>query len=440
MLQYDSPLSSTELSSNLQSNTNISSATLDAIESILNLGSTSNIVVAGGTVTPQNGTATVANTANADAVLLNIDAQAGEKVQVVIPTEVLASSNLYVFDTNADLSVEFNTVERVIVSGNGNDVLKVGGDKDTVLDGAAGNDTLISSGGNDSISGGEGNDTIVSGNGNDTIDGGAGNDWLVGGNGTDTFVLGNLSAGQADTIVDFGKGALSFSQAQLETLKLGGKTLAEQTKNLKVGSTLDADNSLAVEGNKLLVDLNGDGTADYTTEFAGSSKLALKFSAKNDEFVVKATASKTAAVGTATTGADTLVGTKKADVLVGEAGNDVLIGSAGKDVYEWSNADLNAGGFDVVVDDKGSKLDLGDALAALDLKVDGSVLADLSKGKVKLGTEINAENSVAFKNGALQVDLNGDGVFDNTNDFKIEIVGTVKGVIFNAKSDTFDLI
>lgn len=439
-MQYDSPLSGTELSSSLTSNTNISSATLDAISNILNLDGSSSVNVAGGTIAPANGVATFEGASNTGAVLLNVDAPAGSNVEVVIPANVLASSSLYVFDTDANISAQFNTVERVIVSGNGNDVLKVGGDKDTVLDGAAGNDTLITSGGNDSISGGEGNDTIVSGNGNDTIDGGAGNDWLVGGNGKDTFILGNLSAGQADTIVDFGKGALGFSEAQLATLKLGGKTLAEQTKNLKVGSTLDADNSLAVEGNKLLVDLNGDGTADYTTEFAGSSKLALKFSAKNDEFVVKATASKTAAVGTATTGADTLVGTKKADVLVGEAGNDVLIGGAGKDVYEWSNADLNAGGFDVVVDDKGSKLDLGDALAALNLKVDGSVLADLSKGKVKLGTEINAENSVAFKNGALQVDLNGDGVFDNTNDFKIEIVGTVKGVVFNAKSDTFDLI
>lgn len=439
-MQYDSPLSGTELSSSLTSNTNISSATLDAISNILNLDGSSSVNVAGGTIAPANGVATFEGASNTGAVLLNVDAPAGSNVEVVIPANVLASSSLYVFDTDANISAQFNTVERVIVSGNGSDVLKVGGDKDTVLDGAAGNDTLITSGGNDSISGGEGNDTIVSGNGNDTVDGGAGNDWLVGGNGKDTFILGNLSAGQADTIVDFGKGALGFSEAQLATLKLGGKTLAEQTKNLKVGSTLDADNSLAVEGNKLLVDLNGDGTADYTTEFAGSSKLALKFSAKNDEFVVKATASKTAAVGTATTGADTLVGTKKADVLVGEAGNDVLIGGAGKDVYEWSNADLNAGGFDVVVDDKGSKLDLGDALAALNLKVDGSVLADLSKGKVKLGTEINAENSVAFKNGALQVDLNGDGVFDNTNDFKIEIVGTVKGVVFNAKSDTFDLI
>ena len=438
-MQYDSPVSSTQLSSAITSNTNISSATQEAITSILNLGSSSSVVVAGGTVAPQGNTVQLSNApSGTQAVLLTIDAAAGENVQVVIPENVLSSSSLYVFDTNANISAEFNTVERVIVSGNGSDVLKVGGDKDTVLDGAAGNDTLITSGGNDSISGGEGNDTIISGNGNDTIDGGAGNDWLIGGNGKDTFVLGNLSAGQADTIIASGKNTLTFSD--LAGLKLGGKTLDEQTKNLKVGSTLDADNSLAIDGNKLLIDLNGDQVADYTAEFAGSSKLGLKFNAKSDSFVIKATASKTDLVGTATTGADTLVGTKKADVLAGKAGNDVLVGGAGKDVFEWSNADLNAGGFDVVVDDKGSKLDLGDALAAVGLKIDGSVLADLSKGKVKLGTEINADNSVAFKNGALQVDLNGDGVFDNTNDFKIEIVGTVKGVVFNAKSDTFDLI
>ena len=406
-MQYDSPASSTQLNSALTSNTNISSATQEAISNILNLSGSSSVVVAGGTVTPQGGTVQLNNApSGTQAVLLNINAQAGDKVNVVIPT----------------------------------DVLKVGGNKNTVLDGGAGNDTLITSGGNDSISGGLGNDTIISGNGNDTIDGGAGNDWLIGGNGKDTYVLGNLSTGQADTIVDFGKNALTFNDAQLASLKLGGKTLDQQTKNLKVGTKLDTDNSIAIEGNKLLVDLDGDSIADYIAEFAGSSKLALKFNAKDDSFAVNATANKAGIVGTATAGADTLIGTKKADVLTGGAGNDVLVGGAGKDLYQWSNADLNAGGFDVVVDDKGSKLDLGNALAALGLKIDGSVLADLSKGKVTLGSEINATNSVAFKNGALQIDLNGDGVFDNTNDFKIEIVGTVKGVVFNAKSDTFDLI
>ncbi|HEY9690816.1 MAG TPA: Calx-beta domain-containing protein, partial [Oculatellaceae cyanobacterium] len=79
---------------------------------------------------------------------------------------------------------------------------------DDVLQGFAGNDTLIGGAGNDSITGGAGNDILIGGASNDSITGGAGNDiligvntsstpgrgeidYLAGGIGADSFVLGD---------------------------------------------------------------------------------------------------------------------------------------------------------------------------------------------------------------------------------------------------------
>lgn len=132
------------------------------------------------------------------------------------------------------------------------------------------------------------------------------------------------------------------------------------------------------------------------------------------------------------------------DSISGGLGNDTLEGGNGKDTYSWSNATMGAGDKDVVSDGKGSQINLTDAINAL--KIGDQVLGDVNKGKVAVGSTIDANNSVAFVTEGgkqfLQIDLNGDGKFNAGQDFQIEIVGTntIKGVVFNAKTDTFDLI
>src|SRR5690606_21486115 len=88
------------------------------------------------------------------------------------------NTQAYILDTDQDVNATWNTVERVIVSGNGNDDLTVNGDQATTIDGADGDDTITTSGGDDSVSGGAGNDSITSGAGDDTVDGGEGYDVL----------------------------------------------------------------------------------------------------------------------------------------------------------------------------------------------------------------------------------------------------------------------
>lgn len=143
-------------------------------------------------------------------------------------------------------------------------------------------------------------------------------------------------------------------------------------------------------------------------------------------------------------GNDTIIAGNGRDSISGGLGDDVLAGGAGKDVYSWSEATMGAGDNNVIKDGKGSQINLTDAINAL--KIGGKDLGDVSKGKVSVGSNIDADNSVAFvKDGGkqfLQIDLNGDGQFNAAQDFQIEIVGTttIKGVVYNAKTDTFDLI
>jgi Ca2+-binding RTX toxin-like protein len=78
-----------------------------------------------------------------------------------------------------------------------------------VINGTAGNDSLVGGAGNDSMQGGAGADTMLGGagndaiggnDGNDRIEGGTGNDTLSGGSGQDVFVFREFGAANADAV------------------------------------------------------------------------------------------------------------------------------------------------------------------------------------------------------------------------------------------------
>ncbi|ASF46924.1 beta strand repeat-containing protein [Methylovulum psychrotolerans] len=83
----------------------------------------------------------------------------------------------------------------------GNDSLSGYGGNDSLI-GGLGNDGLYGGDGNDTLDGGLGNDWLDGGDGNDTLNGGLGNDYLTGGLGDDTFLIAK-NDGQ-DTLVDTG--------------------------------------------------------------------------------------------------------------------------------------------------------------------------------------------------------------------------------------------
>jgi len=180
-MQYDAPVSGSEVLQHLDQNPSISDGTLAAFNAILDLDS--NEAVSVGLYDGENLTHPEGDLP--DLVVVKPDAGDGESAEIDIPDEVEQNAKGYVFETDADVIVTFNTVERVIVMGTGNDLVTVEGDRNTTLEGADGDDTLITSGGDDSVLGGDGNDSIDTGAGNDTVDGGAGRDTIVAGEGAD---------------------------------------------------------------------------------------------------------------------------------------------------------------------------------------------------------------------------------------------------------------
>lgn len=186
-MNYNQPDSASAVSESIAANESITPAVITAVNGILDLPNPETTVVVGrmtgsGAVTQPTGLET-------QMVVVDIDSPAGTDVDLVIPPENLASTNVWIFDTDADINVTFNTTERVIVMGNGDDEVTVLGDRDTTIDGSAGNDTLILSGGDDSIIGGTGNDSISAGAGADTIVSGVGIDTVDAGIGFDVMQL-----------------------------------------------------------------------------------------------------------------------------------------------------------------------------------------------------------------------------------------------------------
>jgi len=212
-MQYDQPSTSTEILAGLGSNGNVTDATRDAIAALLGLTTPDSSAPVGtwdgiGAITAPEGSTPAL-------LLVTVPGAAGEDVALNIPSEVLGTTQAYVFQSQANITATFNTVDRVIVSGDGNDTLTVNGDHNTTIDGGNGNDTIVTTGGDDSVTGGAGDDSISTGAGDDTIVAGEGNDTIDGGEGFDIVELG---ANRADITLAIGEdGQLVITNGDVET-------------------------------------------------------------------------------------------------------------------------------------------------------------------------------------------------------------------------------
>ncbi|WP_201217693.1 DUF4214 domain-containing protein [Halochromatium roseum] len=225
-------------------NPSIAPETTAAINQLLNISPETAgepINVAGGRFNPDTGSFDFVAPEGADAVdALIIDARdVPPGTQIVFP-EGLTEVPVVVFDSDEGLTVTFNTIDRVVQMGNGDDNVTVTGDRNTTLEGSDGNDTLTTSAGNDSVAGGIGNDSISSGAGNDFVRAGTGNDTVVYSSGADTIDGGtgfdNLEMGFAydssvigvvdgDVIIsDGGANSAQLSNIQFVTFN-GGHTM-----------------------------------------------------------------------------------------------------------------------------------------------------------------------------------------------------------------------
>ncbi|WP_409275848.1 DUF4214 domain-containing protein [Pseudomonas sp. KCJK9111] len=188
-MQYDSPVSSSDLQNDLKATSaNLSESTLNAINSLLNLDTVENLNVAGitGNVVelPTSGTANI--------VFGAVEGEQGDQVVVDLAAAEAAGVSAYVLQSDANLvvdlqgqaaagdvqtfaaaiapaAVDTSAIELVVATGNGDDVITVKGDQNTLIDAGDGNDTIVTGNGNNTVIAGLGNNNITTGSGNDTI-------------------------------------------------------------------------------------------------------------------------------------------------------------------------------------------------------------------------------------------------------------------------------
>jgi Ca2+-binding RTX toxin-like protein len=160
------------------------------------------------------------------------------------------------------------------LSGYGGDDTIAGGRQADTLDGGVGNDSLKAANGDDQLLGGAGNDILRGGKQNDTLIGGSGDDTMSGEQGINTFGymatslnMGDVAAGNADTILD-GKGdRIEFAPGLEAVLTVSGGSLSALSVNTALPTALGANTNIAYTGTNLQIDIDGNGAFAAATDF-----------------------------------------------------------------------------------------------------------------------------------------------------------------------------
>lgn len=158
------------------------------------------------------------------------------------------------------------------------------------------------------IDGAAGNDTIVGSSANDTIAGGAGDDILNGGAGDDQFFVSGTTDG-FDAI----------------TGGSGTDIILATSSNARIGLTSLSQIETISSGNNSGVFVSGSANAD-SLDFSNVSLVGIS---RID----------------GGSGNDTLIGSAGDDVILGSAGDDSLAGGAGNDIFQYTGT---SNGFDAV--------------------------------------------------------------------------------------------
>lgn len=220
-----------------------------------------------------------------DRIVLNSEVQAGRQpLRVTAVVDGGAGNDTIIGTTAKDLL--YGGPGNDTIRGNSGDDEIFGGEGDDLLYGEDGNDTLRAEAGNDTIGGGAGNDGIIAGDGDDAVYGDLGNDTVFGGNGRDRIWGGagdDHLSGEAAADVIYGElGRDTLTGGEGYDLLFGGD---------------DDDRLIGNEGDDTLY---GEAGNDYLHGGAG---------------------------------ADTVYGGLGDDELHGGSGSDALYGQAGRDRF-----------------------------------------------------------------------------------------------------------
>lgn len=267
-MQYDSPQSSSDLQDNLTAESaNLSENTIAAISSLLNLDTFETVNIAG----IEGNVVQLPTSGQADIVHGVVEGAQGDQVVVDLAAAEAAGVSAYVLQSDANLvvdlqgqaaagdvqtfaaaiapaAVDTSAIELVVATGNGDDVITVKGDQNTLIDA------------------GDGNDTIVTGNGNNTVIAGLGNNNVTTGSGDDTIIL--SGSNHAD-IVNAGAG---YDVVQLD----GSRDDYTFTVGNNFNVNLTGNQTAAITDAEFLTFVNGDTTETVALAHSDEEAAALR--------------------------------------------------------------------------------------------------------------------------------------------------------------------
>ncbi len=333
--------------------------------------------------------------------------------------------------TGADLLAAVDNTDAYIVAGQGNDTVS-GGDGDDIIIGArtffgganplfnsaklinggAGDDTILVGEDNDTVHGGDGDDNIQAGDGEDLITLGAGQDTVTGGPGSDTVsyvdasgAIGvNLLSGIAETggFLNAGGfyqgGAAEDVLVSIENLtgtQFSDRLIADNGANLIDGG--DGNDRLSgLNGNDILIGGagfdtleggNGIDTVDYSASDTGIGANLFAGSVESGGFLNASGFYQSGSLEDDLSSIENITGSAFADRLIANSGVNHLDGGAGDDRISAFGGDdtlIGADGFDTLeggngsdtADYSGSDTGIGANLFAGSVVSDGFLNAD----------------------------------------------------------------
>ena len=237
-------------------------------------------------------------------------------------------------------------LNNVMDGGAGNDSL-IGGFMNDSLLGGAGDDILRGQAGDDSLQGGDGNDYLYGGAGNDTLSGGEGSNNLSGEDGDDLLLggAGNdiLSGGAGNDTLSGGGGANSLSGGAGDDLYLIDATATGAT----IGDSSGTDTIRFGEGispSDVSFSIGSDNSRQLFLRYGTAVVQLANFLYSDDNYKIErfefadgtvwdaAAILERARYQTGTSGNDSMYGSKYLNsVIDGGAGNDTVYSEAGND-------------------------------------------------------------------------------------------------------------
>src|SRR3954467_1603430 len=247
------------------------------------------ILINGGAVVIQGGTATVANTS----LIQGFGLGGNDTITLNERNGALPRANLF--------------------GGDGNDTL-IGGSGNDQLFGQAGNDTLLGKGGFDFLFGGDDNDTLTGGDADDQVFGESGDDRMIWNPGDDTDL--NEGGDGVDTVEVNGGNGAETSTATANGTRVRFDRVIPAPFSIDIGTS-----------EKLVVNMNGgDDSFSATGNLATLIAITVDGGAGNDRRL-------------GGNGADKLLGGDGNDFVDGNQGSDTAFLGAGDDVFQWDPGD-----------------------------------------------------------------------------------------------------